>query len=156
MVYSTFFLGRWTLLYDFKLILSLAISVSASWMLAHLYVPTVHPGEVLWLQCVINNVGGSHLFTVCLRVSTIVIKYWYQKQSQPITEGSQGRKLEAGIEAEVMGGCCSLACSSWLVQPVFHFFLKKNNLFILIFCTLIFCLCKGVRSWSYRWLLAAL
>ena len=27
------------------------------------------------------------------------------------------RNVRAGTKAEAMGGCCLLACSSWLVQP---------------------------------------
>jgi hypothetical protein len=34
-------------------------------------------------------------------------------------EIEKGRNLEAGADAEVMEGCCLLACSSWLAQPVF-------------------------------------
>jgi hypothetical protein len=27
--------------------------------------------------------------------------------------------MEAGADAEAMGGCCSLACFPWLAQPTF-------------------------------------
>ena len=34
-------------------------------------------------------------------------------------ELKQGRTLETGAGPEAMEECCLLACSSWLVQPVF-------------------------------------
>jgi hypothetical protein len=34
-------------------------------------------------------------------------------------ELKQGRHQEAGADAEAMGGCCLLVCSSWLAQPAF-------------------------------------
>jgi hypothetical protein len=36
-----------------------------------------------------------------------------------IIKGSWGRNQEAGANAEIMEGCCLLACSSWLAQPAF-------------------------------------
>jgi hypothetical protein len=35
-----------------------------------------------------------------------------------ITEGKQGRKLEAGADAEATEGCCFLPHTLWLAQPV--------------------------------------
>ena len=44
----------------------------------------------------------------------------HQKTGQKLKEG---RNLEAGADVETMEGCCILACSSWLAQPVFLFVL---------------------------------
>jgi hypothetical protein len=43
----------------------------------------------------------------------------YRSTSQTISEGNQGRNLEAGADTEDMAGCCLLACSLWLAQPAF-------------------------------------
>jgi hypothetical protein len=40
----------------------------------------------------------------------------------PLAKGNartQGRNLEAGIEAEARKECYLLTCSSWLAQPIF-------------------------------------
>lgn len=74
-------------------------------------------------------------------VSTSVMKRYNQKlerksflfglhfSSQFITEGNQDRKLEVGVDAEVMEGCYLLSCFPWLTR--LHFvvivvFLKSH------------------------------
>ena len=58
-----------------------------------------------------------------------VMKHYDQKQvgeervllayTSMLLELKQDNNLEAGADAEVMEGCCLLACSSWLTQPAF-------------------------------------
>jgi hypothetical protein len=74
---------------------------------------------------------------VMVRVSITVIKHHIQSElgrkgfswlillhgsptlKEARQELKQGRNLEAGADAEAMGGCCLLACSSRLAQPAF-------------------------------------
>ena len=53
--------------------------------------------------------GGKDVF--CLHFHITV--YHQRKSGQEL---KQGRNLEPGADAAIMEGCCSLACSSWLVN----------------------------------------
>jgi hypothetical protein len=65
--------------------------------------------------------------TQCLWVSIAVVKHHDQKACWGGKDlfdlhfhrnSKQCRNLEAGADAEAMKGCCLLACSIWLVQPL--------------------------------------
>ena len=46
-----------------------------------------------------------------------IIVHHLKKSGQELR---QGWNLETGTDAKAMEGCCLLACSSWLAQPVFY------------------------------------
>jgi hypothetical protein len=52
---------------------------------------------------------GKGLFRFYFHVAA----HHQRKSGQELT---QGRKLEAGADAEAMDGCCLLACFLWLAQ----------------------------------------
>jgi hypothetical protein len=56
--------------------------------------------------------GGKGLFGFCFHITV----YHQRKSGQELT---QGRNLEAGVNAEAMEGSYWLACSPWLAQPAF-------------------------------------
>jgi hypothetical protein len=54
--------------------------------------------------------GGKGLFSFHIAVH-------HQRKSG--LELTQGRNLEAGVDAEAMDECCLKACFPWLAQPAF-------------------------------------
>jgi hypothetical protein len=59
-----------------------------------------------------SKLGGKGLFSLYFRIAA----YYKRKSGQ---EFKQGRNLGVGADADAIEGCCLLACSSWLAQPVF-------------------------------------
>lgn len=67
-------------------------------------------GKIPWP---VANWGGVFVLFLFFHLTTCSLSF------REARKGTQGRNLEARIEAEVMEQCCSLACSSWLAQPAF-------------------------------------
>jgi hypothetical protein len=116
---------------------------SSSDMTYHVY----DLGQIIWLLCplffILQNTVGSAIYTITLLwrlslVSIAVIKHHDQKATwggkglfislilsnhgsslKEVRTGNQGRDLEVRTDAEAIGPCCLLTCSSWLPLPAF-------------------------------------